>query len=233
VSGPPGPSIQERVVSNVSIPERVLVDDGGELCALDAEQLRARCGFELTLELHFADDEARRAIARDAERAEANRDNRKLLERHAEALQEPARLLERVYVGDAGALGRGLFAVDALPPNSLVAIYSGEVMREPDADPDDPYVVAYHRTFRCPNGLFCRAGDCELDLSARRRGGLARFINGSKREPPNLQLQIVARDDLLWPVFTTTRPVRAREQLRWDYGEAYWAHWARVVTHQD
>ncbi|MFH1808836.1 MAG: SET domain-containing protein-lysine N-methyltransferase [Pseudomonadota bacterium] len=211
----------------------LLVDDGGGPCDLDGAEVQARFGVELSLQIHFDDDEVRRAVTRDAERAAEHRANRRLLDRYGQDLIEPARLLERVYVGDAGALGHGLFAVDALRNDTVVAIYTGDIQRDQGINRHDPYLVSYHRSFRCPNGLFCRASDFDLDLSAQRRGGPARWINGSKSQPPNLQVQVVAHDGLFWPLLTTTRRVARGEQLKWDYGEAYWISWGHAVEHLD
>jgi hypothetical protein len=124
-----------------------------------------------------------------------------------------------VEVRDAGSLGWGLFATEALAEGDLVGEYSGVIQENSDAPPEEQvdghYLSDYAWNYpdELPDGT-------EFEVNALREGNELRFANHSSK--PNMAVDHTLIDGLFVTFFRVTRPVNAGEQLTVDYGHEYW-----------
>ena len=123
----------------------------------------------------------------------------------------------RIFVAPDAYGGHGLFAAVELPAHTLVGEYLGTLCRETgstgSSTTDDGYVMRY------PDA----AG--ALYVTARDAGSLARFVNHAPTGAAanNCTCWAVLVDGAYHTCVVTTRAVAAREELAYDYGDAYWA----------
>lgn len=119
-----------------------------------------------------------------------------------------------VYIAKAGdAIGHGLYAERALRAGELIGEYSGVLTRDWAADVEkpadfNPYLLRY-------------PFECALAIDARKKGGVARFINHSAKKA-NVGRVYVLQGGLLRVVFVANRRIPKDAQLLLDYGKRYW-----------
>lgn len=122
----------------------------------------------------------------------------------------------RVFVAPDAHGGYGLFAAVELPVHTLVSEYIGTLCR----------VTASTGTYR-NDGYVMRYPDSggALFVTAKDAGSLARFVNHAPTGATanNCTCWTVLVDGAYHTCIVTTRAVAAREELAFDYGEAYWA----------
>ena len=137
------------------------------------------------------------------------------LEDLANAIRGGHTPIDSFYIAPDAHGGHGLFAATDLPRHMLLGEYVGHVRRETVACDyqSDAYLMRYPDV----------AGS--LHLSAKDCGSLMRFVNHAPAAHPanNATCWAVLVDGAYHTVVVTSRAVRAREEVAYDYGEAYWA----------
>lgn len=119
--------------------------------------------------------------------------------------------------------GWGVRALRDIPRGTFICEYVGELISDLDADQraDDSYLFDLDNK---DGETYC--------IDARNYGNIARFIN-HLCEPNLVPVKIfVDYQDLRFPriAFFSSRPIRASEELGFDYGDKFWIIKYKIFT---
>ncbi|MCC6746919.1 MAG: SET domain-containing protein-lysine N-methyltransferase [Deltaproteobacteria bacterium] len=118
----------------------------------------------------------------------------------------PVYIKEVPELTQGGRRGWGLFAARDLAVGDLIGAYAGELDWGQNRQ-DRAYVLG---------------GTHEREvIDARHKGNETRFVNHSSAHP-NAKMGAIPVDGLVQPFLFVSRPVKAGEQLLFDYGQGYW-----------
>lgn len=116
-------------------------------------------------------------------------------------------------------VGWGVFAERDFNKMHFIAEYGGTVRRKRSSDDKNAYCFEY---------VVAQGHATPYNIDAEVQGGLARYINHSDR--PNLQSTLATFEGISHVILIVKEPVKAGEQLCYDYGDDYWRHRPKPQT---
>ena len=108
-------------------------------------------------------------------------------------------------------MGWGVFAKRSFSPMEFIAEYSGIVRGRRKGDEHNSYCFEY---------LLLPDEATDYLIDAETQGGIGRYINHSHL--PNLSSSMVVCDGVSHIILYCSKPIKAGEQLFYDYGPDYW-----------
>uniref|UniRef100_A0A914PQ91 Histone-lysine N-methyltransferase n=2 Tax=Panagrolaimus TaxID=55784 RepID=A0A914PQ91_9BILA len=114
-----------------------------------------------------------------------------------------------VALGRSGIAGFGLYAKKDINMNQMVTEYVGEIIRSEVCE------IREKKYAQKNKGIYMFRIDSEFVIDATECGNMARYINHSC--DPNCVTQIVNIDNTKKIVIFANRPIRAGEELTYDY----------------
>lgn len=128
-----------------------------------------------------------------------------------ELKKAPMPPIELRWISDL--LGWGVFATKNIPNLHFIAEYEGILRKRSRGDDKNAYCFEYLIHPEDPGPYIIDAQD---------QGGISRFINHS--DNANLATSLATFDNLTRIVLFSKRPIKAGEQLLYDYGANYWKY---------
>jgi len=110
------------------------------------------------------------------------------------------------------SIGWGVFAAKAFKEREYIAEYCGKVRKRCRRDEKNAYGFEYAIAPQAPT---------RYTIDAETQGGIGRLINHSDR--PNVLSALATFESVSHVILIANAPIRAGEQLCYDYGPDYWA----------
>ncbi|WVW81896.1 hypothetical protein I302_103895 [Kwoniella bestiolae CBS 10118] len=117
----------------------------------------------------------------------------------------------KLRVGISQVSGYGVFADEAIPKGRIIGEYIGEVISKLEGNRRDEINHQIGRQY-----IFTLNG--ESDIDAGNYGNITRFINSAKGQHRNINANTITVNNEARIVFTSTRPIKKDEEIRFDYG---------------
>lgn len=122
-----------------------------------------------------------------------------------------------VYISTTESRGYGLYALENIPKDTFIGIYTGTIKEQQEMVGYDETGFDTDYAWDYPDEI---DGFPLLEVDAKPTGNEMRFGNHDKC--PNLRVEHTIVDNLWYIFFVADRDINADEELTISYGEAYW-----------